>query len=155
MFGDRAGHGAAHLPVRVVATGAFEDGAGFEARRASRDVQHAGRRVLAEQRALRAAQQRDLVDVDEIEVRHARAAQVHVVEIRADTGFERIVGHVVAEAAHREAHLPRIGDEHVGAGQTLVQIFEAELADTAPATCRRGPRSEWARPAHSPRGGAP
>lgn len=97
---------------------------GLPARRTRVQRQHAGGRVLAEKRALRPAQQVHALDVEQVERRHARAAQVDVVEVDARAALEAVVRWIPADAAHRDGRLPRIAEGDAGTRQPLLQVFE-------------------------------
>ncbi len=113
----------AALPDRL-----FERRFGREGRPFGRDVQNAGRAVLAEQGALRTPQQFDLADVERIEHRHAGTSQIHIVEIDTDTAFEAVVRRIVADAPHGDARLPRMDVRDVRARQGVLQILHAVVA---------------------------
>ncbi|MNC27765.1 hypothetical protein D3C75_759520 [compost metagenome] len=87
------------------------------------DVEHAGGGVLAEQRTLRAAQHLQLLHVQQVEHRHAGAAEVDVVQVDADAAFQAIAGRVVAQATDRNARLAGMNVGDVGAWHQLLQVL--------------------------------
>ncbi|MNP54143.1 hypothetical protein D3C76_1486760 [compost metagenome] len=87
----------------------------MEGRFAGGDVEHPGGSVLTEQRALRAAQHFQLIDVEQVEHGHARATKIDVVQIDADAAFQAVAGRVVTQAADRDARLAGVNVGHVGA----------------------------------------
>jgi len=122
-LGDRPGVTALGLQVAVLANRLLNAALGVEGRFARGDVQHPRRGVLAEQRTLRAAQHFQLVDIEQVEHRHARPPEVDVVQIDADAAFQAIAGRVVAQATNRDARLPRMHIGDIGAGHQLLQIL--------------------------------
>ncbi len=62
-----------------------------EARLARSDVDGAGGRVLAVQRALRTAQHFDLLDIEEVERRRGAARVVDLVDVEADALLDAVV----------------------------------------------------------------
>ncbi len=83
---------------------------GREARLARGDVDRAGRGVLAVQRALRAAQDFDLLDIEEVERRGGAASVINLVDVDADARLDAVVGEAEwrAEAANVHAGVARI-----------------------------------------------
>ncbi|MNN05663.1 hypothetical protein D3C81_1184310 [compost metagenome] len=122
-FRQRAGDGALALEVAALAAGNLHAAFGGEGRLAGADVDHPGGGVLAEQGALRAAQQFQLLDVQQVEHRHARAAEVDVVQVDPGAALQAVAGGVVADASHRDAGLPRVDVGDVDAGQHLLQVL--------------------------------
>lgn len=120
---ERSGNRAPGLEVAVLAAGYLNAALRSEARRTGADVDHPGRGVLAEQGALRAAQDLQLLDVEKVERGHAGAAEVDVVEVQPDAAFQAVAGRVVAEAADRHAGLARVDVGDVGARHQLLQVL--------------------------------
>src|SRR6185503_16524443 len=116
FLAERTGKGALRLHELVVANPELEVVLGREARLARRDEDRAGRRVLAEQRALRAPQNLDALDVDEVERRRRRARVEHAVDVEPDAGLDA----VVREAERR----PQAAD--VDAGVARVRRIELD-----------------------------
>ncbi len=122
-FAERPGNRAAALEVAVLPAGDLDGALGSEGRRAGADVQHPGGGVLAEQGALRTAQQLQLLDVQQVEHGHSRPPQVDVVEVDPGAAFQAVAGGVVADAAHGDARLPRMDVGDIDAGQHLLQVL--------------------------------
>src|SRR3546814_11271202 len=87
----------------------------IEGRLVGRDVDRAGRRILAIERALRPAQHLDLRDVEEIEGRGSDARIIDVVDIDADPLLDPIVGQ-----PERRADSAAIRSEERSAGKEWV-----------------------------------
>src|SRR5581483_7493506 len=84
----------------------------IEARARGHDIDRAGGRVLAEQRALRAAQNLDAIDIVEVEERAGRATDHDAVDYGRHGGLHAIGKVERANAADREtlpARIQRIG----------------------------------------------
>ena len=122
-FAERPGNRAAALEVAILPAGDLDGTLGSEGRRAGADVQHPGGGVLAEQGALRTAQQLQLLDVQQVEHGHSRTSQVDVVEVDPGAAFQAVAGGVVADAAHGDARLPRMDVGDIDAGQHLLQVL--------------------------------
>ncbi|CAI8760338.1 hypothetical protein EMIT0196P_150106 [Pseudomonas chlororaphis] len=122
---QRPGNSALGLEVAVLAHRGLDAALGGEARCAGADVDHPGGGVLAEQRALGTAQHFQLLDVHQVEHRHARPSQVDVVDVQPDAAFQAIAGRVVAQAADRHAGLARVHVGDVDARHQLLQILDA------------------------------
>ena len=75
---------------------------GLGRRRLAGDIQHAGRGVLAEQRALRAAQYFDALKVQQVEGGLAGACIDHAVDHRGHSGLHPRRGRNGAHAAHEQ-----------------------------------------------------
>ena len=125
VLGERAGNRALGLEITVLAQGGFDAALGSKTRRARTDIDHASRGVLAEQRALGAAQNLKLLNVHQVEHRHTRAPEVDVVDIQPHAAFQAIAGRVVAQATDRHAGLARMHIGDVDAGHQLLQILDA------------------------------
>ncbi len=97
------------LIVAIVPDRSLGRAAEVEARRLGGDVDHPGRGVAAEERALGPTQNLDAVDVDKVLERHAGPAQVDVVDIDADGGVEAIGGRRDADAADPDRGIARVG----------------------------------------------
>jgi hypothetical protein len=82
-----------------IAGHAFKPGAGFEIRARGDDANRAGRGVFAVERALRAAQDFDPLDVGEVADRRAGAGAINAVNENADRGFEARIVRAGADAA--------------------------------------------------------
>jgi len=123
LIGERAGNRALGLEVAVLAQRGFNAALRGETRRARADVDHPGRGVFAEQRPLRAAQDFKLLDVHQVEHRHARPPEVNVVDIQPHAALKAVTRRVVAKAANRHAGLARMHVGDVDAGHQLLQIL--------------------------------
>ena len=111
--GEGVGEGAGDLTLQdtlvVVADAGFDEAAPVEVGLLRHDADHAGRGVLTEQRALRAAQHLDALHIDEVADGAGRARAVDAVDEHTDRGLDaRVVG-AVTEAA----------DDEVGVGRGL------------------------------------
>ena len=111
--GEGVGEGAGDLALQdalvQVADAGFDEAAPVEVGLLRHDADHAGRGVLTEQRALRAAQHLDALHIDEVADGAGRARAVDAVDEHTDRGLDaRVVG-AVAEAA----------DDEVGVGGGL------------------------------------
>ena len=93
---ERAADGALGQDPLVVADVEREVAVELVTRLLADEVDRAGRRVAAEQRALRALQHLDALEVEHAEGQHRRRHQVHVVDVDAGRGV--VVGGVVVEA---------------------------------------------------------
>ena len=118
---ERAGDRGAGLDEIVGAVGEFAVRFPIEGRFPGRDDDGAGGGVLAEERALRAAQHGDLVDVGKVEGGGGGAAVPDAIDIEADAGFEAVIGladgdDAAAEAADGEAGVARVGRAVVEGG---------------------------------------
>ena len=92
-------------------------------RRQARDhVNGTGSRVLAIERALRAAQHLDSLEVDQVEYRIAGTPGVNAVDEQADAAFNAVVLAAAAQAADRERRQPRIDRDHGQARHPLRQV---------------------------------
>ncbi len=89
----------------VIAAADLDPGFGREARRARRNVERARCGVLAVERPLRAAENLDLRDIDEVEGRGADAADIDAVDIEADALLDTVVGQ--AERRAQTANVDR------------------------------------------------
>ncbi len=125
LVGERAGNRALGLEITVLAQRGFDAALRGETRRARADIDHARRGVLAEQGALRAAQDFELLDVHQVEHRHARPPKINVVDIQPHAAFQTVAGRVVAQPANRHAGLTRMHISDVDAGHQLLQILNA------------------------------
>jgi hypothetical protein len=108
---QRAGQGGARLDVAEIADRKLGAAFGLEARRAGDQVDRAGGRVLAVERALRPAQDLDPLDVEEVEGRRGDAAVIDLVDIDADALLDAVIGEAErrAEAADIGRRVARIG----------------------------------------------
>ncbi len=76
----------------------------------NRELLHrAADRVLAGERALRAAQDFDAVEVEQVEQRGGQRRVVDVVDIESDAGSKRRVEVELADAADARAHRRTVG----------------------------------------------
>ena len=91
-------------------------------------LMHAERRVLAEQRALRAAQDLDALEVGEVLIRHADVAHEHVVDDHADGRFHVVVAARLADTADRHAGAARVRRRRRQARRALREIGDRERA---------------------------
>ncbi|MNZ82223.1 hypothetical protein D3C78_1009160 [compost metagenome] len=119
------GQGALGLEVAILAHRSLDAALGGKARRPGADVDHPGGGVLTEQGALRTAQHFQLLDVHQVEHRHARTAEVDVVQVQANAAFQAITGRVVAQTANRHAGLARMHVGDVDARHQLLQVLYA------------------------------
>ncbi len=110
------------LAVAALAQRHFQVAFALEGGQARADIEHAGRGVLAEQRAVRAAQQVDLLQVQQVEHGLAGTAQEDVVEVNADAAFQAFVGRVVADAAHGHAGLACMQELRGDVGYRIVKM---------------------------------
>ncbi len=124
------------------------------------DADRAADGVTAEQGALRALEDLDAVDVQQVLVRADRAREVHAVEVDADAGVE-VEGEVVLPdtADGRGEHRAVTGEGRAGVEVDVrrdvrqrLDVVQA-LAPAASGPCRR--KWQWARPGRSVRGVAP
>ncbi len=127
---DRSGDAGAQLLEAEIAAGGLERSAPGLRRFARRDVDGAGRGVLAEQRALRAAQHFDLLQVDQVELRLAGPAVIDVVDIEADALFQAVIGQgdITAQAANADIGVARVEGQGLDAGHQLFQLVQAKGA---------------------------
>ena len=93
------------------------------------DIDHAGRRVLAEQRALRPAQHFELIDVDQIAERLTRTGEDDTIDHGRD---RRLAGDREGRGAHaaQEQRLVerRTGFQEVQRGDEILRALQADLA---------------------------
>ena len=64
---------------------------------------------LPNKRALRPAQHFDMIQVQQVEIRHAGAVEIDAVDIKADAGRQPVRRRIVAQPANGERGLARIG----------------------------------------------
>jgi hypothetical protein len=106
-----------------------ERGVGLElaqVRAGGDDVDHPGRRVLAEQHALRAAQHFDPLDVVEVEERAGAAADDDAVQNHRHGRLDAVREVERAEAAHRQALAAGVGRGREGQRRRqLLQLLQA------------------------------
>ncbi len=146
---DRAADGAFGLEALVVSVVERQVAIELVARLLADEADRAGRRVAAEQRALRAFQHLDALEVEHAEGQHRRRHEVHVVDVDARGGVV-VRGVVVeADAADRDVrdavphhvldlHVRRqqreVGELHdTGLGEALSGVGRAGNADVAEA----------------------
>src|SRR5690606_5610624 len=99
-------------PVIVVAAGDLRTAAELAGGRTGDEVDGAAFGVAAEQRALRAAQHFDALDVDHVHDAALSFAEIHVVEIQTDRRIHpdrRLARHRAADAYGRDAGGARVG----------------------------------------------
>ncbi len=94
--------------------------------RAARVLDGAHRRVLAEQCALRAAQNLDPLEIIEVLVGHADMTEEYVVDDHPDRGFHVVVATGLADATQRNAGATRIRCGRREARRTLSQVCHRE-----------------------------
>ena len=130
LVAERTREGALGLDEVIVAVAELEVVLGREARFARRHEDRAGRRVLAEQRALRAAQHLDALDVDEIERRRRGPRVQHAVDVVADAGLDAVVREAErrAEAADVDARVARIRRIELDGRNQLLDAVDVERA---------------------------
>ncbi len=93
---------------------------------AARVFDRAHRRVLAEERALRAAQYLDSLQVGEILIRHADVAEEHVIDDHADRRLHVVVAARLADAAQGHAGATRVRRRGGEARRALREIGHGE-----------------------------
>ncbi len=126
---ERDIHGGADLRQAVVADREVDKGVSVLARanRAYRD--RAGSRVLAEQRTLRATQDFDGLDIDQVIDHRALARTINAVDIQADGRFDAEVVGRAADTANGEVRGRRsLAPAHQQARHILLQI--PDILDT-------------------------
>ena len=130
LVAERTRDRALGLHEVVVAVAELEVVFGGEARLARRHEDRAGRRVLAEQRALRPAQHLDALDVDEVERRRRRPRVQHAVDVVADAGLDAVVRETErrAEAADVDARVARIRRIELDRRDQLLDAVDVERA---------------------------
>ena len=130
LLRQRTGDRRLRLHEPQVAVVQLEVGSRREARLARRDVDGAGRGVLAEQRALRSAQHLDLIDVEEVERRRRRPRVEHAVDVEADARLEAVVGQAErrAEAADVDRRVARVGRVELHRRDHFLQAVHVERA---------------------------
>jgi hypothetical protein len=89
---DCAGKSGFPLEVAKIAAGDFPLDFAVERRCSGRDVDRARRRVLSEKGTLRAAQDFDALDIDEVESPCCRARMIDLVDIEADARLQAVIG---------------------------------------------------------------
>jgi len=89
---NRAGRRRLGLDEAVIAIAEFELRLRHDGRLACGDVDGAGRGVLAEQRALRPAQDLDPFEVEEVHGGRARPGEEDAIDVKADAGVETVIG---------------------------------------------------------------
>src|SRR5690606_16626277 len=82
-------------------------------------------RAAAEERALRAAQHLDALEVQQLHLRAQRERVIDVVDIDSDTGFEGKVEVVLADAANEGRH--RVAERGLRRTQRRVRDHVADL----------------------------
>src|SRR5690606_4728009 len=88
--GQRAGRGDARFHLAIVTERDLEEAMRILARTAGDDRVGAADRVLAVERALRAAQNFDALDVEQVHLRAANTRVVDAIDVEADRGVERL-----------------------------------------------------------------
>ena len=125
VCGDRVADGAGDVAVEpggvVVAIAELDVALGGVRRRLGHDLDQPAGRVAAEQRALRALQHLDPVDVGERHDRAGRAGKVHAIEIDRDRVLDAGAVGGRADAAERRAH-EADADRHLQAGGELAHV---------------------------------
>jgi hypothetical protein len=130
----------------IVAVGQFGEPLAGEARRARGDVQRAGGRVLAEQRALRAAQLLDLLDVGKVERGGGWPGVVNLIDIETDARLQPVVrladgDDARSQTADGESGVARVGRAVVQRGDQRRQTLRVDriaLVDEVAAHHRQG-----------------
>src|SRR5690606_17602542 len=86
------------------------------------------RRVLAEQRALRAAQHFDALDVDEVDRRGRRTRVQNAVDVETHAGLDTVVGETVrlTETADVDARVARVRRENLHGRHQVLQTRDVE-----------------------------
>ncbi len=92
------------------------------------DVDGARRRVLAEQRALRASQHLDALDVEKVERRSCRSCVEHAVDVHAHSRLDAVVGQPErrAEAANLHRRISRVGRVELNRRDLLLEAVHVE-----------------------------
>src|SRR5690606_33234908 len=90
------------------------------------DADRPGRRVLAEQRALRAAQHFHAIDIEQVEHRLARSAIIDIINIDTDAVFQAIVGRADAGAQTTDVdvRISGIAPQYLQAWDQLLDLIE-------------------------------
>ena len=91
-------------------------------------LMRAHRGVLAEQRALRAAQDFDALEIREVLVGHADVAEEHVVDDHADRGLHVVVAARLADAANGDASAACVRRGGGEPGRALRRVGDGEHA---------------------------
>ncbi len=127
---DRAGDRALGLHEVEAAVRDFEFVVGREAGLARRHVDGASGRVLAEERALRAAQHLDALDVEEVERRRRRPRVEDAVDVQADARLDAVVGEPErrAQPADVDGRVARVGRVELHGRQQFLQAVDVEVA---------------------------
>ena len=114
-----------------VAVVELEVGGRREAGPSRRDVDGAGRRVLAEERALRSAQHFDPLDVEEVERRRGGTGVEDAVDVEADARLDAVVGEPErrTEAPDLDRRVARIGRVELHRRNQFLQPVHVERAD--------------------------
>ncbi len=124
-FGERTGHRCRAFHRAVVAGGELDVGAEVERRPLGDDVDHAGRGVLTEQRALRTFQHLDALQLAEVAEAHAVARSINAVDDHTHRRFQAGVVAHRADASDTSGgdRLVR-GRRHQQAGREDGEIFD-------------------------------
>src|SRR5690606_14251705 len=129
---ERQVHEAFDFAVVEVADIDARHAAQLVVRLSRNQVDRAGNRVLAEQRALRSAQHLDAFEIQELLVDRGRLADVDAVDVYADAGIEADVPACRANAANRDRRTEVVAFRYLHVGDVagdLLQFAHARLLD--------------------------